>query len=332
MSTAQIRAIEDYIQLTNRNAISHVIRAAVNLGIIRELAQGQRTLEQLAAAENLNRESLQLLMNVLCETELVEKYGDDYALSAVARLIPDQQHDLGDHYWQYLTGVIRSGVRLPADNEIPVSDRDFLLNWTADQWTHTPAALDAAEVLEAGTTRKGIRILELGCGAAVFGATLAHRDPESRLVLVDNASAIEKAAKTVESIELKSRCEMIVADYADPNIVEILDNDTFDLVVIAGLLHRHQKEDCRQLIQRFSQLVKVDGEMAIIDVFEGQEKGDRTRTVFELELFLRTSRGTLHNPTDVEAYMKEGGLSQIRFAHLPAPPHVWGLLLGKRTG
>ena len=330
MSTAQLRAIEDYNRLLNRNAISHAIRAAVHLGVLRELQNGQRTVEQLSQTLELQEQPLQLLMNVLVETELIENYGADYALSAVARLIPAQASDLGDRYWQYLAGTVKSGVRLPNDDEIPVSERDYLIDMATAEWTNTPVALDAANALELGEIRKQLRVLEIGCGAAVFGAALAHRDPASHLILVDDAESLKRAEKTVEGVEIQNRTRLIEADYTAPDLADQLDNDTFDLVLVAGVLHRHQPDEVERLLGQFRNLVKMGGELCLIDVFPGQDEGNTQRAIMELELFLRTRAGHLQSPAELQNLLKKLSFTDVQFAHLPSSPHCWGLVVATR--
>ena len=331
MSTAQLRAVEDYNRLLNRNAISHTIRAAVHLGIWKELQNGQRTIEQLAETLELQPRPLQLLMNVLVETELIENYGSDYALSAVARLIPDQSQDLGDRFWQYLSGVVKSGTRLPEDDDVPVSERDYLIDTAAAEWTHTPIALDVCDALEMGENRRQLRIAELGCGAGVFGAALAHRDPSSHLILVDDAESLKRAEKTVEGVELQNRARLIQADYASPELPDQLDNDTFDLVVVAGIIHRHEPTEVQEMLKRFRALVKTGGELALVDVFPGNQEGDRQRVIMELELFLRTRSGHLQSPSDLQSTLESMGFTEVQFAHLPASPHCWGLVVATKS-
>jgi len=86
MSNAQRKTIEDFVQLQRRNALCHSIRAAVDLGILESLAEGQKTAAQLADSLGLNPNATDRLMHVLSGTELVDKYGEDYALSNIARL------------------------------------------------------------------------------------------------------------------------------------------------------------------------------------------------------------------------------------------------------
>ena len=50
MPSSHVKAIEDYLNLKNRNAQAQAIRAAVKLGIVNSLRSGQKNCIQLAEA------------------------------------------------------------------------------------------------------------------------------------------------------------------------------------------------------------------------------------------------------------------------------------------
>jgi 2-polyprenyl-3-methyl-5-hydroxy-6-metoxy-1,4-benzoquinol methylase len=332
MSSSQQKTLEDFIALQNRNAISHAIRAVVELGVIAELRNGQRTAEQLAKELNVYPFALKQLLDLVANTELLEKYGDDYALSTIARLIPEPFLDFGDHHWKHLSLYVKTGAPLPICDEVPINDGDFVINKASEEWTLTPAALTAVKALDMQNTRKGASILEIGCGSGVFGVTLAHSDPSSNVVLLDNEYGLERAKTTVESIELQSQVSYV--ENEDPfnleNVPE-LSGKKFDLVMVANRIHRLTGGECQRLFQQIRELLSDSGELAIIDIFPGQEKGDLSRSIFEFELGLRTSRGRLHDPIMLETVLKESGLGEVQFAHLPTAPFYWGLILSQRV-
>ena len=141
MSTPQAKTLDDFIRLKRRNALAHVIRASVDLGVIQALVSEQKTVQQLAAELNLQPEPLGRLMNVLVQSELVERYGENFALTTIARLIPEKYLDFGDRYWQRLENHVR-GDRTDADRQL--ADADYLQNVASEEWMLTPAALDAS--------------------------------------------------------------------------------------------------------------------------------------------------------------------------------------------
>ncbi len=326
MANAQINAVKDHFKLQNRNAISHVIRTAVSLGILESLREGQKSGKQLAELLDLDQHALLLLMEVLRQSELVEKYGEDYALSSVGRMIPKELMDFGDRYWTNLEGFVRSGIPLPRNNAVRGTESDFLATSAAGEWMRTPAALDTAKALDIGRSRRALRILEIGCGTGVFGVTLVHRDPDSRLTLLDNADGLARAETTVKSLALESRVVLVEGDYLNLN----LDSDAYDLVLATGLVHRHSPKECEQLFRNVHSVLKPQGEFGVVDIFPGQQQGDLNRAILALEIGLRTTHGRLHSPDAFQHAMVMNGFDQIRYAHLPSPPNIWGLILGLR--
>lgn len=332
MSSSQQQTLEDFVELQNRNALAHAIRAAVELGVIEALREGQHTAAQLATKLEVYPEALEELLNVVVGSKLIEKYGDDFALSSVARLIPDRFYDFGDEHWKHLKLFVKTGAPLPICDEVPLNDLDFVVNKASEEWTLTSAALVAAKVLDMGKTRRATRILEIGCGSAVFAATLAHSDPDAVIVLLDSAIELQRAKQTVESIGLERKVTYVETDsWDDLSAIAELNDETFDLVLVAGHIHRMTAGECERLFAQVHQLVKPEREFVIIDVFPGQKEGDLQRAIFQLELSLRTSRGRLHDPRDIEESLKTSGFGQIQFAHLPAPPYYWGLILAQRV-
>lgn len=327
MGNSQFNAITDYVRLQNRNALSHAIRTAVALGVFEALDEGQKNIDQLVDETGADRGVLLLLLDVLLHTELLEKYGSDYALSAVSRLVPRSQMDFGDLYWCHLEEFVRTGVPLPDNDRLPHTEADYLNGAAACEWMMTPAAIDAAQVLDMGKSRTAMRILEIGCGSAVFGSTLIHRDTESRLVLMDTFRNLKRAEKTIESINLFGRVEFVEGDYRDFDLTYA----PFDLVLACGIMHRHDETESATIFESVSRHLKRDGEFVIVDIFPGQKDGGVTRSIAALEIALRTRHGRLPDPNRFRQVLIAGGFAQIQFAHLPAPPHIWGLILAQRA-
>ena len=330
MSNAQLKTIQDYVQLQRRNALCHSVRAAVDLGILDSLAEGQKTAQQLSEVLELNAGATDRLMHVLAGTELVDKYGEDFALSNIARLIPRPFLDFGDHYWQYLASHVRNGTSLVVDDSIPHTEADFWATQAHKEWMLTPVAMDVSRVLSMGESRSGMNILHLGCGSAVFGVTLAHKDPLSKLTLVDTAANLKRADQTIESVELGRDVTQVVGDWDDLSTCDGLEPRAYDMAIIANRIHWRSPEQIEQLLKELATYIKADGELAIVDIFPGKEEGDLARAEHELELALRTKAGQLHDPVHLRESLERSGYGNIQFAHLSAEPGYWGITLSTR--
>ena len=325
MNKQQFKTIETYTAVMNISGTAHVLRTVVRLGIINVLMERQHTAVQLAEKLKLRAEPLELLLQVACETGLIEKYGDDYALSQVGRMLPSDFHDLGDRYWQYLDNFVRTAQRIPDDTEIPQQDGDYLAEAATSEWIATPAALEAISILEIPENRNGKQILEIGTGSGVFGMSILHNDPTSHLTALDDARGLKRTETTAEAIGKDMAVSYIEADYrvADYPLEE------FDLVIIENVLHRETLPLIKDIFSRVKRSLKSGGEVAILDVFPGQEKGSMSRSLFQLSLHMRLSTGSLHDPLELQTVLQEVGFSDITFAHLKCPPYLYGLLVAK---
>lgn len=323
MSDAQIRSLEEYVELLNTNTSAHLVRSAFALGIIDALTDGQKQADEIAKQCELNLPALEQFLAALVQTPLLEQYGEYFALSQVARMIPPGMSDLGDTHWRHLETFVRTGKPLPLMPNNAATSDDFLISSLAHDWLKTPAAISAAVALDFGQHRKSQRVLELGCGTAVFSLTFGHRDTEGSFVMVDEEPGLSRARTGAESIEIDDRIEFVNQDYMEYRPPQ----NEFDFVLLAGIIHRHNEQQVKNLIETSRGALKPDGELCIIDIFAGQDRGDRFRCNYNLELELRTESGQLHSPHLIQDWLQNSGFGKVQFTHLPAPPYVWGLIL-----
>lgn len=320
MRNTQLEILEQYLQLQQMIASYHVLHSAVRLGVLAALADGQKTDIELAQACGLETVPLRLLLAVLVQTGTVEKYEEHYALAQVARLLPSLEQ-LDDTQWSGIDAWVRgagtAGHGESAYAPAPASD---------PHWMMTPAAMDAAEALDFGGSRTGMRVLEVGGGPCVLSATLAHRDPASQFCVVDLPEGIDQARQTAESVDRVGQFEFHIASPYEPPV----DDDSFDLVIIAGVLRRIPEDLCRRWLERLGRLLRSGGELAVLDWFPGQAKGQRNLAFGQLELSLRHRDGGLVTALLLREWLGAAGLGNIRFASLPAPPHTWGLVLAQK--
>lgn len=314
MANPQIKTVEEFVSFQNALATYHVIRLGFEVGILRLLEPGQMTSPQIAAALQLDPWRTELLCSALCHTGLLERYEDDFALSTMARLVLHDDWDAG----------FRGALEVLADRPAEKEPSEPGLNW--HDWTRTPAAMDAAEALDFGKSRRGLRVLELGGGSAVFSCALAHRDPDCQVTVLDSAENLQRSLAMVANVGISGQFTPLIGDPRRPD----LEAETYDLVLVVGFLHQLNPEQAAAWILNIADSIKPGGELAIVDYFHGQTKGNKTMALWELELTLRNRFAKLHSPPTIRNWMLEAGLDHIQFAFLPSAPHVWGLVLGQK--
>ena len=320
MNDFQDRTIQELYRLKRRSAHWHSLRAADEVGIFAALDSGQKTAKQLAETLCLNEEAVGKLMNVLLQTEMIEQYGDDFALTTLGNLIPAAIRKLSNQSWQELVSHLKTGES--------IADATWKTELDAREWTMTPAALNVLKCLDIGTTRKGLRVLDVGCGSGVFGVALAHRDPTARVTFLDRANQLKRAKETIDKVGIEAEVSWAECDPAT-ELETFEAADPFDLILVTNRVHQLGVVQQEAMYIKLRSLLGKEGELALVDVFAGQENGQDDAAIFELESSLRVGGKVCDGPR-MEYSLKAAGFRQVQFAWLPCEPHLYGLMLATR--
>jgi len=320
---AQDKTLDQYQQFMKINAAAHLFRSARELGLLKELREGQRTLTQLCEKLSLKPGATKLVLDALVASSIIEKYEEDYALSRVAHLLCQYDEDLGDATWNRLVGHVRE-----ESGETDANDQAFLNSLAATQWVHTPAAMQAAEMLDVGGEDEisGPKILDLGCGSAVWSAAIAHSDQKATVTAVDHAAALKAAQSTADSIGLGDRFSVLEGD---PVEVEV-DERGFDLVLVAQRLSCLGLDEGKKLLFKAAKSLKLGGKLVVIDLFRGPAKPDMSECVEALKLELGTQHGSMRTLEAIQVELTELGLENAQVTFLPDSRVNMGMAVAKR--
>ena len=325
--SAQDQTFEQYQGLMQINAASHLIRVGRQAGLLSALREGQRTLDQLCEQLSLVPESTSLLLDGLVATGIIEKYEDDFALSRAAHLLCQYDQDLGDSQWEQLASQLKNNDRANRDDQLRFNYQ------AATQWIHTPAAMQAAEILDIGGEGEvsGPKILDLGCGSAVWSIAMAHQDPEATILAVDISVAIEAATNTAQSIGLGDRFQTLEVNPADPSLrsVEFPKAD-FDIVLLAQRISGLGSKVAEDLLKKSIEALKPNGRLVVIDLFRGPTKPNLAESAEALKLDLSTQEGHIRTLESTQALFAQMGLQRVQFAFLAASKVNMGMAVGEK--
>jgi ubiquinone/menaquinone biosynthesis C-methylase UbiE len=186
-----------------------------------------------------------------------------------------------------------------------------------------PVARHAAELLEIGTTRRDLQILDLGAGSAIWSLTFAAADVGSRVTAVDRPAVLEVAQETAEQLSLADRLTTLPGDFHELPLPQGM----FDLAVIANVTHLEDPERTGRLFVAAREALKPTGELLVVDVLPGDPQGDLPRALYELGLALRTENGRVYSAQHLETLLRDAGFSSLKLLPLDVPPHTIGMLL-----
>lgn len=324
--SAQDRTLDQYQELMQLNSASHLLRAGRESGVFGALAEGQKTAAQLSETLGVDAGRLPLLLDALVAIGVIQVYEDDFALAPAVRLLCQYDADLGDARWSGLTSFLQGGQ---SEQSAEPNRREYMDLLAATQWIHTPAAMQAAEILNIGGEDElpGPQILDLGSGSAVWSCAMAHRDGQATVVAVDDPAALVAARSTAESIDLGDRFETI----AGPPAKVDLGGRQFDLVLLAQQLGATSESEGRELLRQAVAASKPGARIVVIDLFRSKGRPNLSECVQSLQVQMGTPGGHTRTLEDGQALLREAGLEAVQFTFIAASKANLGMMVGVKS-
>jgi ubiquinone/menaquinone biosynthesis C-methylase UbiE len=176
-----------------------------------------------------------------------------------------------------------------------------------------PSAEQAAELL----AQPGLRLLDIGAGAAPWSLAIATREPSSTVTAVELHAVMRSTRTAVREAGLEDRYEFVEGsafevDWGKPR--------TYDLALIANICHLFDENANLQLLRRVADALRPGGRVAIVDILP-TERGDgpRAAVLYALGLVLRTSSGRIYPYSTLRRWLGQEGFEAPRRRDLPGP-------------
>jgi hypothetical protein len=210
-----------FFDTVNAYQRTEALRAAIELDLFTQVASGQRTAAQLAAACQASPRGIRILADYLAIIGFLRKEGDDYQLTPEAEVFLDRRSGayLGGaldfllttelrECFQHLTAAVRRGGTA-LSREGTVSDDNPI--WVAFARAMAPLMQLPAQLLAdlvGGDTQQPLRVLDVAAGHGLFGIAVAQRYPQARVTALDWPNVLAVAAENARraGLPLGTRC------------------------------------------------------------------------------------------------------------------------------
>jgi SAM-dependent methyltransferase len=207
-----------------------------------------------------------------------------------------------------------------------------------------------------------LRVVDIGGGAGAYTRAMLLADPRARATLVDAADVVELArAELVELGDrvhfvagdarfVAGDARFVAGDAGDAKYTthasdairagterrndandpdrfarergEVLDRDSFDLAILANVLHLHSPAACIALCASAARVVRVGGWVAVVDLRRGTLEGD----MFALNMALYTDGGSVWETERIERWLCDEGLDIVEVRALDSAPEMVAII------
>jgi SAM-dependent methyltransferase len=284
--------------LSEALAAAAALSAAERLGVFARLTAGPANPPALAHDCAIGERGAALLLAALASLGLVESTGDDaYRLTMVnaAKLLA---------FYAPLAQVIRNDRPLLAADTLAGAEALYPETVPILGALFAPAAARAAEHLSS----PGLRVLDVGAGAAPWSLALAVRDLACYITAVDVPAVLAATRRAVA----EAGCEAQFAYLAGDIFAVDWGRAAFDLAIAGNLCHLFDADANRRLLGRLFDALRPGGTLAIIDALPNEQRdGPRPVALYALGLILRTQRGRVYPYSTYAGWLHEAGYDAV---------------------
>jgi predicted O-methyltransferase YrrM len=294
------------------------LQAGVRLGVFTALAEGQASLEEIAARIEADGRGTELLLNALAAMGLLVKEGRRYANSAAAQEFLSRTSDrylghiiLHHHHildgWAQLDQAVRRGapVRRRSYGEA-VERESFLLGMFN-------LAMGIAPQLCAQVDLGGRRrLLDLGGGPGTYAIHFCLANPGLSAVIFDLPTTEPFARQTIDRFGLAERIAFAGGDFNEDPI----SGGPYDAAWLSHILHSHGPEECRRIIARAVAALAPGGLILIHEfILENTRDAPEFPALFSLNMLVNNPAGRSYAVEELADMLRAAGVRNI--ARLP---------------
>jgi ubiquinone/menaquinone biosynthesis C-methylase UbiE len=304
-------------------APSRVLATGLQLGVFSQMAAGSRTVESIARAVGATERGVRMLMDSLTALELINKQNGEYTLTPTAaqflvRESPDYMGAAmeGDAVWKAwggLTEAIRTGRPTHRMEQQPGAEDFYPQLIKALHVLNSGLSKQAAEVLGAGTSHRGMKVVDVGCGSAVWSIAIAEADPEAHVTAQDFPGVLETTRHYLRRHGVESRYDFLPGDLKTVDFGE----GRFDLALLGHIVHTEGEDSSRKLFRRLHRALRPGGRVAIVDMIPNNDRtGPVFPVLFALNMLVNSTEGDTFSLADYERWFVEAGFANVEAADI----------------
>lgn len=326
--------VGDYLDRFQNNFLrTRALIAAGELGALERVCQGEVPLDALARDIGASARGTGVLARVLESMGLIA-FGDQNRVSLTQqaskaleggslayflRALPAT-----DVYWEGLSDLdnaVRRGEYVLNLRDPEIAQRVYSENAsriTGIFEAHLRLGRSGARIVNQLRSLSGARVLDIGTGSGVWGASFADIEPTVSVTYVDLPHVLESVRQNLTERKLIERAKFWATDCirADYGVSE------YDVVVLPQIIPVVPPEQLMGFLRRAVRSLRPSGILAISGyVLNDDRSGPMDALYFSLRRFL-TNEGDVFSLPEFTGMLAEMGLPKVRLFELPIQQFV----------
>jgi ubiquinone/menaquinone biosynthesis C-methylase UbiE len=311
-------AFQPLLRLMADFANSLILDAALEYDFFTFVQRGYATAEEVARQAGTDPRATRIVLDSLIALGLVGKKTGRYFLEPLSArfLVRGEPDYVGDFryvamsLWDGMTGLkrtLKSGQpsgRLDTASALPAWEKIV----TGIVPIVRPAASFLCDRLEIGVARRGLSVLDIAGGSAIFGRSILERDPTAEITQLDWPNVNAVARRLCREAGVEGKVRFIDGEFRSAELPE----RAYDLVLASNFCRFESPEGNRELFRKANRVLKAGGYFAINDFLPDEERtGPSFPLRFSVYTLTHTPAGECYTLSEYRAWLEQAGFGAI---------------------
>jgi hypothetical protein len=311
---------EPILQLCSGLWAAGLLKSAVDLRLFDQVAAGQHQVDTLSQAIGAPPPSLQVLLDSLVALGFLELGPQGYGLATVSAeyLVSSQPTYLGSFITEMPGGPAVFDLYRDYRRVVTEGKRTDLWNYTGganDQIVRLTRALftlgyPTAQAIAdhlgwTSGTPAPLRLLDVGCGSAVYGLVALTRLPQAQLTAQDWPLILPVAQAFAVQLGVAERMQTLAGD-----LRKVALGGPYEAVFLGHILHNYPEETGREILRKCLQVLVPGGVVIVIEFLTERGKPESTYSWLISTLFQGVLGTRAFSSAEICRLLTDGGASR----------------------
>lgn len=311
-------------------AKTQILASAVELDIFSRIHEGNYALEKIARAIGSPLRSTRIFLDALVGMGLLNKTRGNYKLTTESKtfLVKGESDYLGAYLmgpdqrfkaWLGLTPAVKAGR--PGEDFLDVEQRkNFFKELVKALFPVSYAsAVILCKKLGVGKTLQGLKVLDVGCGAAPWSLAFAMADSSTKVMALDYPEILEIAQGYVKRFHATKQFEFQGGDFHELS----LGRESYDAIVLGHICHGEGENETRKLFKRCFEGLKAGGRLLVAEFIANDLRtGPEIPLMFAINMLLFTEQGDVFTGKELKRWLNLVGFKKISSQAVQYPTAV----------
>jgi hypothetical protein len=276
--------------------ISKPIYVAAELCIADMLAEGPKSIEELAQTSQTHAPTLYRMMRALASVGIfLETEDKQFKLTPMAECLKSDamrsialmfNSDWSDKTWGYLLDSIKTGnTAFEKAHGMPVS------NWL-EKNPQAAKIFNEANAIKAASSHRAIIdiydfsdisiLTDVGGGLGVLIVEILKANPTMKGIVADIPSVIQETKKIIQAQALENRCQVVECDF-----FKSVPTGS-DAYLLSNILHDWPDEQCRIILTNGYRAIKAESRLLVVEMIIPPGNEPSVAKLLDLEMLVTT--------------------------------------------